>query len=525
MSRILVVDPIAEDGIEALKRQQTVDVRLGLSHEELLDILPTYEALVVRSETKVTAEVIAAGQKLQVIGRAGVGVDNIDVEAATARGIVVVNAPSGNTIAVAEHTLGLIIAAARNITQASAALKGGRWSRAEFMGVEIRGRTLGVMGLGRIGTEVARRAVGFEMDVIALDPYIPQEHASRLGVQMVDKDTLLKRSDFLSLHAPATQQTAHAIGADELAQMKPTAWIVNCARGSLIDEAALLEALDKGTIGGAALDVFSVEPANENPLVRHPRVIATPHLAASTQEAQTNVAVELAEQLIAVLEGRSAPYAVNAPMIPPEVAGILAPFISLAQTLGNVSTQLAAGQTKNVELTYTGEIAEHDTSVLRAAVIRGLLESISDEPVNLVNAAVVARKRGLHIGEQKSSTAENFTNLITVKVETDLGTSVVGGTLINGEPHIVRIDDYWVNHVPTGGQVVLIRHVDRPGMIGKVGTILGEADINISSMQVGRARARGPALMLLSVDDPVSSEAAQRIQDVTDLTYVKVVRI
>lgn len=522
---ILIVDTIAADGIEVLKRHTQVDVRLGLSWEELLEAVASYEGLVVRSETKVTAEVIEAGAKLEVIGRAGVGVDNIDVEAATRRGIVVVNAPAGNTIAVAEHTLGLIIAAARNIPEASAALREGRWERSKFMGVEIRGKTLGVLGLGRIGSEVAKRALAFEMRILAHDPYVAEEHASRVGARLVDFNTLLQESDFLTIHTTATAQTEGLIGRKQLARMKPTAWIINCARGGIIDEDALLEALERGAIGGAALDVYRQEPAGDNPLVHHPRVVATPHLGASTEEAQVNVAVQLAEQIIDVLEGRPAPFAVNAPTISAEAARVLAPFARLAQSLGNLATQLSAGQVQGIEITYSGEIAEQDTAVLRASVIRGLLEPISEEPVTLVNASLVARNRGWRITEQKTSEAQNYANLITVHVHTDRGASQVGGTILDGTPYIVRIDEYWVNVVPTGGHVLMTRHTDRPGVIGAVGTLLGKANINISSMQVGRERVRGPALMLLSVDDPVTPEVVEQLKKLRNLEDVKVVRI
>jgi D-3-phosphoglycerate dehydrogenase len=522
---ILVVDPIAQDGVEALKRHTEVDVRLGLSRDELLDLVGDYDGLVVRSETKVTADVIAAGRRLQVIGRAGVGVDNIDVEAATARGIVVVNAPSGNTIAVAEHTLGLIIAAARNITLAAGALREGRWERAKYIGVEIRGKTLGVLGLGRIGTEVARRAQSFEMRIIGHDPWVSQEHADRIGAQLVDFDTVLSESDFLTIHTPATAQTEGLIGSKQLERMKPTAWIVNCARGGIVDEAALLSALDAGTIAGAALDVYSQEPAGDNPLVRHPKVLGTPHLAASTQEAQVNVAMEVVEQIVDVLEGRPAPFAVNAPAISAESARVLGPFSGLAQTLGNLATQLTEGQLRGVEITYSGEIAEHDTAALKASVIRGLLQTVSDEPVTLVNAAIVARNRGLRIIELKSSAPENYTNLITVQLHTETGDSIVGGTILNGTPHIVRIDEYWVSVASTGGHVLLTRHTDRPGIVRDVSTILAAGNINISQMQLGREVQRGPALMLLFVDEPIPPETLNQIKEMSDLQYAKLVRI
>jgi D-3-phosphoglycerate dehydrogenase len=522
---ILVTDPIAQDGIDYLQQHTQVEVRLGLSHDELCKILPAYEGLVVRSETKVTADVIAAGTRLLVIGRAGVGVDNIDVESATQRGIVVVNAPAGNTIAVAEHTIGLIIAAARNIPRAAAALGEGRWERSKFMGVEIRGKTLGVLGLGRIGTEVAKRAEAFEMTVIGYDPYVSEEHASRIGVRIVDLETLITESDFLTIHVPATAQTDNLIDRTRLEQMKPTAWIVNCARGGIVNEKDLIDALDRGVIAGAALDVFAVEPAGDNPLVHHPKVLATPHLAASTQEAQVNVAVQTAEQVVDVLEGRPAPFAVNAPPISAEAARVLGPYLRLAQALGNLSTQLAEGQMRSIEVDYSGEIAEYDTGPLRAAVVRGLLEPVSEENVTVVNASLVARSRGLRISERKTSAPEGYANLIKVLLDTERGSSVVAGTIIHNEIRVVQIDEYTVDLIPSDGYVILTRHTDQPGMIGRIGTILGEADINISSMQVGRKERRGPALMLVSVDEPIPPASLRRIRDVPGFESVKVVRI
>ena len=522
---ILVVDPISQDGIDVLQQHAEVEVRLGLSREELLALVPRFQALVVRSETRVTAEVIAAGENLQVIGRAGVGVDNIDVDAATERGIVVVNAPAAITITTAEHTFGLIMAAARNIAQAAQSLREGRWDRSKFVGTEMRGKTLGIYGMGRIGSAVAKRALAFEMDVIGFDPYLPEDVFQRLGVELVDLDGLFARSDFLTLHVPATADNEDLIGAAELSKMKPSAWLINCARGALVDEAALIDALDRGVIHGAALDVFKIEPAADNPLVRHPKVVATPHLAASTREAQASVGVETAEQILAVLDGRPAPFAVNAPIVSGETARVLGPYAQLTQALGNLGTQLAEGQLRSVEITYSGEITDFDTTVLRASAIRGLLERVSGESVNLVNASIVARNRGLRIDERKSASSQPYANLISLKVETDRGTSTVGGTVINGQPNIVCIDDYWLTVEPTGGHLLLIRHTDQPGMIGKVGTILGEADINISAMQVARESARGRALMLLSVDDPVPAEVVRKISEVTNLRDVKLVRI
>lgn len=527
LPRVLVADPIAPDGIAYLRQHAHVEVlSQRLAPAALAECIGDYAALIVRSETKVTREVIAAGRNLRVIGRAGVGVDNIDVDAATRRGVVVVNAPAGNTIAVAEHTLGLLLALARSIPQAHAALRRGEWQRSKYLGHEIRGKVLGIIGLGRIGRAVARRAQGFEMRCIAYDPYVGAEQARRLGVELVELPTLLRTADFVSIHTPATAQTQGLLGATELALMKPTAYLINCARGGIVDEAALAEALRSGRLAGAALDVFSQEPPpGDLPLLQLDNVVVTPHLAASTHEAQVSVALEVAEQVVAVLNGQPAMYAVNAPVVPPEAYATLGPYLRLCTMLGQLATQLADGQHESVEVTYSGEIAEQDTAVLKATVIRGLLAPISEEPVNLVNAPLIARQRGLRVTERKTPAADNYTNLIAVALRTDRGERVVAGTIIHGEPHIVSIDGYSVDLTAQGGYVLLSRHVDRPGIIGKVGTLLGEADINISSMQVGRQRPRGEALMALTVDEPIPPELLERIRSVADIEQVRLVRL
>jgi D-3-phosphoglycerate dehydrogenase len=524
-TRVLVTDPIAPDGVAFLRQHAAVEVRAGLAAEDLIAAIPGYAALVVRSETKVTRAVIEAGTNLQVIGRAGVGVDNIDVDAATERGVVVVNAPAGNTIAVAEHTIGLLLALARSIPQAYGSLRRGEWQRSKYMGTEVRGKLLGIVGLGRIGREVARRAQAFDMRVAAYDPYVGADHARKLGVELLELPALLRAADFVSIHTPSTAQTSGLLGAAELALLKPTAYVLNCARGGIIDEAALQAALESGQIAGAALDVYAKEPPGDLPLLQLDNVVATPHLAASTREAQVNVALEVAEQVIAVLEGRPALYAVNAPFVPPEALATLGPYLRLCETLGHVVTQLNDGQLESVEVTYSGEIAEHDTAALQATVIRGLLAPISEEPVNFVNAPVIARQRGLLVSERKTTAPENYTNLVTVALRTTRGEHTAAGSVLNGEPHVVGIDGYWVDLVPTGGYVLLSRHVDRPGIVGTVGTLLGEADVNISSMQLGRARPRGEALMALTVDDPIPADVLDRIRAVTDVEQIRVVHL
>ncbi len=521
---MLVADPIAADGIDLLRRGAEVDVRTGLARPELLALIAGYEALVVRSETKVTAEVIEAGRRLQVIGRAGVGVDNIDVEAATRRGIVVVNAPTGNTVAAAEHALALLFAVARRLPQAQAAVQAGRWERSQFIGTEVRGKTLGIVGLGRIGSEVARRARGLEMQVIAHDPYLPPEHAAQLGVRLVPFDLLLAAADFISLHVPLTESTRGLIGRRELALCKPSAYLINAARGGLVDEEALAEVLAEGRLAGAALDVFAKEPPADSPLLHSEKVVATPHVGALTREAQISVALDVAEQVLAVLQGRPARYAVNVPITQPEAFGRLRPYLALAEQLASLCAQVVEGQLVGVEITYWGEIGEQDTRPLRASVIKGLLGSITEETINLVNAHLVARARGLRVVEQTNAgDLESYANLINLRLQTDRGAAEMAGTIIRREPHVVRIGEYWLDLVPSG-EMLFCYNRDLPGIIGRVGTILGEAGINISSMQVARQRPRGEALMVLGLDAAVPEEVRLRLAHEPGVLGVKSVR-
>ncbi len=523
--KVLVADPIAQDGIDYLKAHAEVDVKVGLKPDELIAIIGQYDALVVRSETQVPARVIEAGQKLQVIGRAGVGLDNIDVEAATRHGIVVVNAPAGNIVSTAEHTIALMLALARYVPQANALLKSGVWRRTGFIGVELRGKTLGIIGLGRVGSEVAKRAKGLEMRIIAHDPFVSIDYARGLGVELVSLEELLRNSDFITLHIPLTGATRGMIGANELRLVKPTVRFINCARGGIIDEEALFKALEEGRVAGAAIDVFTEEPAEHSILLKSDKVIATPHLAASTAEAQASVAMDVAEQVLAVLEGKPARYAVNAPWLPPEIAPVLGPFLEVSALLGRLATQLAEGQMETIIVKYEGEIATYDTSALKAASLGGLLEGISDERVNLVNANIIAANRGLRIIEQKATICKNYGNLVTLQVGTTVGTTTVAGTIMRGEPHIVQVNDYWIDIVPTGGYWLFSDHRDRPGLIGAVGTITGNADINISFMQVARLKPRGQALMVLGLDEPLREEQRQQILAIPDVYTAKLVKL
>ena len=523
--KVLVADPISEEGLELLRRHAQVDVKTELTPEELISIIGDYEALVVRSQTKVTAKVIKAGKKLQVIGRAGVGVDNINVEEATKCGIVVVNAPTGNTISAAEHTIALMLALARHIPQANAALKSGVWQRGDFMGTEVRNKTLGIIGLGKVGAEVARRALGLEMKLIAYDPFISVDHAHNLQVELVPLKQLLKEADFITVHTPLTSQTKKLIGAKELALVKPTVRIINTARGGIIDEELLAKAVTEKRVAGAAIDVFSTEPATESVLFDSDNIIVTPHLGASTAEAQVMAAKDIAEQVIDVLNGHPARYSVNAPFIPAEMLAVLAPFIQVASTVGRLLSQMVEGQVSAVQIKYEGEISNYDTNALKAAALGGLLEQVSDERINLVNANIVAARRGLSVAEQKEPTCENYASLITIEATTNTGPTTVAGTVMRKEVHIVRVNNYWFDIVPTGGYFLFCDHRDRPGLIGTVGKVTGDADINISAMHVSRLKPRGQALMILAVDEPLPEEQCQQLLSIPDIYTAKVVKL
>jgi D-3-phosphoglycerate dehydrogenase len=523
--KVLVADPIAKEGIDILSEYAQVDVKTKQTMEEIISIIGDYEALVVRSQTQVSAKVIEAGKKLQVIARAGAGVDNIDVEKATQRGIVVVNAPTGNTIAAAEHTIALMLSLARHIPQANAVLKSGVWRRGDFTGTEVRNKTLGIIGLGNVGSEVARRARGLEMKLIAHDPFISVDHAHNLQVELVSLEQLLKESDFITLHLPLTASTKGLIDAEELALVKPTVRIINCARGGLIDENLLARAVKERRVAGAAIDVFSTEPATESVLFEDNNIIVTPHLGASTTEAQAMVARDVAEQIIDIFEGQPARYSVNAPFISAEILSVLAPFMKVASTVGKLVSQLAEGQMNAIQIKYDGEISNYDTNALKAAVLGGLLEEISEERVNLVNASIVAAQRGMTVVEQKEATCENYTSLVTVEVTTSTGVTTVAGTVIRGESHIVRVNNYWIDIVPTGAYFLFSDHSDRPGLIGAVGNITGDADINISSMHVSRLKRRGQALMILALDEPLPEAQRQQILSIPDVYSANLVKL
>ena len=474
-------------------------------------IVGEYDGLLVRSQVKVDAELIAAAPRLTVVGRAGVGVDNVDLDAATRAGITVVNAPTGNTIAAAEHTLALLFGLARRTAAADASVRGGEWKRSQFTGVELRGKTLGIIGLGKIGQAIAHRAHALEMTVFAADPYVTPEQAALHGVELADVDTLLARSDAVTVHVPMTRATRGLIGRDALAKMKPTALLLNVARGGVVDEAAVADALKAGRLGGAAVDVFEQEPPVGSPLLDAPNTLLTPHLGASTEEAQVLVAEEVADQVLDVFAGRPARYAVNAPLLSPEAAQALAPYLPLAEILGAFFAQFARGPVRTLTLELAGDVAAWDAAPLTAAVLRGLLGTTTTERVNLVNAAAISRTRGITLVERKTPDAGQFATLVTLSGDVDGRTTTVAGTIGAAGPRITRLGDHWLDMGPADFMLIT-RHEDRPGTVGRIGLMLGEADVNISAMHLARTRPREEAFMILALDDEVPAGLADRIR-------------
>jgi len=513
MARVLVTEELAERGIQAMRDAGLdVEVRTGLSPEALRKAVAGVQALVVRSATRVTEEVIEAADGLVVIGRAGIGVDNIDVEAATRRGVLVVNAPQSNVLSAAEHTVALLLAQARNIPQAHHDLVQGHWNRSRWAGVELAGKTLGILGLGRVGVLVAQRCLAFGMRLVAHDPYVSAERARQLGVELVGSvEELVACADVLTIHLPKTPDTVGLIGTEVLAAAKPGLRIVNTARGGIVDEEALAEALRSGRIGGAALDVFATEPTTSSPLFGLDNVVVTPHLGASTVEAQDKAGQTIAEQVILALRGQFVPYAVN--LAATEANATVAAFLPLAERLGRLFVALAGGAVDALEITYEGQIADYDCRVLTLAVLKGILAPVVDEPVTFVNAPQVAAERGLQVRETKSTTERDYVNLIELS-GTGAGRSTqVAGTLYGKQeaPRIVAIDHHIVD-LPPSSHMLIVRNEDVPGMIGRVGTILGDAGINISNMDVGTGPTGDAALMALSVAAPVPPEVVEALR-------------
>ena len=508
--RVLIREPIADAGVDLLRSKFDVDVA---TNGELAEIIGDYDAIVVRSATKLTADLIGRAGRLRVIGRAGVGVDNVDVEAATRRGIVVANAPESNIVSAAEHAVGLLVALARNVPQAHAALVQGRWERSRWAGVELADKTLGVLGFGRIGQQVARRGIGLQMRVIAHDPFVARERFRELGVDRAETaEEVYAGADFLTIHLPLTDETRGAIGREQIARMKDGVRIVNAARGELLDEEALVEALRSGKVAGAALDVFSEEPYS-GPLLELDNVVVTPHLAASTTEAQDRAGLIVAEQVAAALEGGLVTNAVNIPAIRPEDLEVLGPFVPLASKLGRLAMELAEGRADRVQLTYFGHLAEFDTRLLTVAALNGAFQGRTDQPVNYVNAPLVAAERGIDVSEERRAAARDFTNLVRVTVLANGDEVKVAGTTIGGaERHWLVSALGFQIEIELAPLMVFFRYDDVPGVIGRVGTTFGAAGVNIANMAVSRTRQGGKALMALSIDSPVPEKVRDRFR-------------
>lgn len=525
--KVLVMDGVSEEGLKPLRENPEIEVVIGqkMTEDELCAAISQYDAMIVRSATKVTARVFESAANLKVVGRAGVGVDNIDLEAATKKGALVVNAPDGNTIAACEHSIAMMLALARNVPQAVGKMKEKVWDKKAFLGVELRGKTLGVLGLGRIGSAVAKRAQALEMNVIAYDPFITEENASRLAVELMPLEEVFKKSDFITIHMPKTKSSYHLINDNTIAQMKQGVRIVNCARGGIVDEEALYKGMVSGKVAGAALDVFEKEPNLESPLLELPNFIATPHLGASTREAQLNVAVDVAEEIVNALTGKLVKNTVNIPSISPKALAVIKPYLGLAEKLGRFHAHLVDGRIKKVEVVYSGELAGQEVMPLTTALLKGLLDPILQESVNFVNAPLLAKNRGIQVFQTTDGDSEGYANLISIKVYTDSGDKCLAGTLFGqSDARLVMIDGYRIDAVPSQ-HMLYIPHVDKPRIIGPVGTLIGEHNINIAGMQVGRKEIGGKAVMILAVDGLVPDETLKEIAAIDGVIEVKMINL
>ncbi|RTE10494.1 phosphoglycerate dehydrogenase [Paenibacillus whitsoniae] len=522
MYKVLVSDPISDMGIQMLYDAADVEVvkQPGLSEDELVAIIGEFDALLVRSQTKVTEKIMNAASKLKVIGRAGVGVDNIDLEAATKRGIIVINAPDGNTIATCELTFAMMMSTARMIPQAYKKTVGGEWDR-KFIGVELRNKTLGILGMGRIGSEVAKRAKVFGMNVIGYDPFLTEERAEKMGVKLGTVNEIAAQADFITVHTPLTPETRHLISKPQFDLMKKGIRIINCARGGIIDEMALIEAIEEGTVAGAAFDVFEVEPPQkDHPFLNNPKVIVTPHLGASTIEAQENVAIDVSEEVLHILRNEPFKNAVNMPPVPANVMNKLQPYFGLGEKIGSMLGQIAQGAVSEIVINYAGELTDVDTSPLTRYIVKGLFQN-QLESINIINAMHLAKTRGVNIVVQQSNASSSFTNLVTVTVKTKQEEKTLAGTLLAGfGERIVRIDQYPVDFAAEGN-LLLISHNDKPGIIGRVGTLLGSNNVNIATMQVGRKVIGGSAIMVLTVDKAAPAEVLESLVEQAEIVNVR----
>jgi D-3-phosphoglycerate dehydrogenase len=525
MPKVLISDELSETAVNIFKERGidvTYEPKLGKDKDKLLSVIGLYDGLAVRSATKATPAIIAAGKNLKVIGRAGIGVDNIDIPAATAAGIVVMNTPYGNAITTAEHAIAMMFAAARQIPQASQSTHAGKWEKSRFMGVELFGKTLGVIGCGNIGGIVAERAIGLKMRVIAYDPYLTDARAVELGVEKVEIEPLLARADIITLHTPLTEQTKNILSAKALARTKKGVIIVNCARGGLIDEAALKAGLDSGHVGSAAIDVFAVEPATDNPLFGHERVVATPHLGASTNEAQENVAIQIAEQMSDYLMRGAVSNALNMPSITAEEAPRLKPFIALAENLGKFAGQLTETSVKAIEVVYAGGVAKLNTRPMTAAAVAGVLRPMLAE-VNIVNAPMIAKERGIAIAETYRDDAENFESVIRLRIVTERQDRTVSGALFGATPRIVEIKGVEME-ASFAPHMLYVTNADKPGFIGALGQTLGAANVNIATFNLGRSAPGADAIALLAVDEPVGPEVLAKVAALANVRQAKALK-
>ena len=518
--RVLVAEKIAQSGIEMLKQEFDVEVKTDLTPEQLVAEIPGYDALIVRSATKATREVIQAGTELKIIGRAGVGVDNVDVQAATERGIIVCNAPTSNIVSAAEHTIALMLAQSRNIPQAWASMRECKWERSKFTGTEVYEKTLAVFGLGRIGSLVTERARGMGMHIVGFDPYVSPERAQAMGVTLYeDYEDLLPLADYITVHLPKTKETIGMFGAEQFAKMKDGVRLMNTARGGIYDEDALVAALESGKVASAAIDVFEVEPCTDSPLAKFPNVILTPHLGASTAEAQDRAGEQIAEYVAAGLRGEMVPTAVNIAPVAPEVFEKVGPFIGLSENLGKMVAQMSRHGVEALDILFVGGLADTDTRILKTAVLKGMLTVVSAESVNFVNADYYAEQRGIQVSETKRSETHDYVSMVVVRATTPEGPVEIGAALVGkgNEPRLVTVFDYDMDMAPAAYMAFFI-YPDRPGMIGKVGTILGDRGINIGSMQVSRKTVGGEALMGITVDSVLDHELLAQIKEAAGMS-------
>lgn len=526
MFKILITDKLSEQGMEVFRKEKDfqTEEHIGKSPDDLKKILGAYDAWVIRSGTTVTADLIQAASKVKIIGRAGVGVDNVDLEAATKRGIIVMNTPDGNTISTAEHTIAMLMAMARKIPQAQQSLREKKWERSKFIGCELNEKVLGVVGLGRIGTNVARKAIGLGMRVIAFDPYVDPAKTKGHEFEIVTLDEIIQRADFITVHTPLTKETKGLIGAAQIAAMKNGVRLVNCARGGIIDEAALFEGLKSGKVAGAALDVFEKEPPFDNPLLTLDNVVCVPHLGAATQEAQVNVAVVVAEQMVEALKGGRVRNAVNMPSLDPKILEELKPYLTLVEKIGSFHSQLAESYIKKIQVEYNGEVAKYDIKPLTLSLVKGILQKGMSESVNYVNALFIAKERGYEISETVSNSVRDFSSLITVKVQNEKGTHSISGTVFGKkEFRIVNLDGNTTDFTPEGN-MIWMAHQDRPGIVGSLGSILGSNNVNIAGLYVGRQEVGGKAIAMVNVDNEVSEKVMGELRGIPDIQDLRFVR-